>query len=398
MPTTEAIDLRLAVITHEFPTEEHSCQGYVFYDLIRELQKHCSVRVFCLLHSYPRQQFLRPRTFQPAIFGRPLSGVDVEFVNYPSLPVITRPFNALTAARRAHPRIARWRPDLLLAFFLYPQGCAAISIGRQLKIPVILGARGSDLLRIPDLLTKWQISKALRSASAVQGVSLDLVERAIDLGADPQHARCIPNGCDRSIFYPRDKRVARRALDLDEEQQHILFVGRLVRLKGIQDLIQSLELLKARTKPIRLICIGQGPMESELRELAARLGLTGYVLFAGPKRNQEIGQWMGAADLLCLPSYSEGSPSVILEALSSGRPVVASAVGGIPDLIDDRCGILVPPQSPDQLAQALDQALDRTWDAKEISLRFGRTWSEAARETLDLCSRFVPISKSSACV
>ena len=78
-------------------------------------------------------------------------------------------------------------------------------------------------------------------------------------------------------------------------------------------------------------------MESDLRQLAARLGVTDRVLFTGSKQNEEIGQWLGAADLLCLPSYSEGSPSVILEARSpAAGPVVASAVGGIPDLIDSQ--------------------------------------------------------------
>jgi teichuronic acid biosynthesis glycosyltransferase TuaC len=390
MPIAELNDLRLAAITNEFPTVEQPDEGYVFHNLIHELQKHCTARAFCLLPSYPRHRFLRPRTFKAQSFGHPLSGVEVEFVAFPSLPVLTRPFNALTARRHAHSHIASWRPNVILAYFIYPQGCAAVSIGRRLNIPVILGARGSDLLRIPDPLAKWQTSAALRSASAVIGVSRQLVGRAIALGADPERTVCIPNGCHSSIFHPRDKRTARRALGLDEDRQHVLFVGRFVHLKGIQDLIQALARLKKRSKAVRLVCIGHGPMERELHELAGRIGVSDCVLFTGPKENQEIGQWLGAADLLCLPSYSEGSPSVILEALSSGRPVVASAVGGIPDLIDDRCGILVPPRSPDRLAWALDEALDRSWDAKEISLRFGRTWPEVARETLDLCSRFVP--------
>jgi teichuronic acid biosynthesis glycosyltransferase TuaC len=398
MPIADRNDLRLAVITNEFPTVAQPEAGYVFYDLMRELQKHCTLRAFCLLPSYPPYRFLRPRTYSAQSVGRPLSGVDVEFVGFPSLPVLTRPFNALTAGTHAHSHVASWRPDVILAYFIYPQGCAAVSIGGRLNVPVILGARGSDLLRISDPLAKWQISRALRSASGVMGVSRHLVERAIDLGADPGRAVCIPNGCHNSIFHPRDKRTARRALGLDEDQQHILFVGRLVHLKGIQDLIHALARLKKRSRPVRLVCVGQGPMERELRELAGRLDVTDRVLFTGPKQNHEIGQWLGAADLLCLPSYSEGSPSVILEALSSGRPIVASAVGGIPDLIDHRCGILVPPRSPDRLAVALDEALEKSWDAKEISQRFGRTWPEVARETLDFCSGYVPSAMSKACV
>jgi teichuronic acid biosynthesis glycosyltransferase TuaC len=390
--------LRLALITHEFPTVAHPDEGCVFYDFARELQKHCAVRIFCLSPSYPRHRFLGPRTFKPHSLGRPVSNVDVTFVRFPSLPVLTRPLNAVIARSRAQSQVASWQPDAILAYFIYPQGCAAVSIGERLKIPVILGARGSDLLRISDPFAKWQISRALRSAAAVTGVSQDLVQHAIRLGADPEHSVCILNGCHKSIFHPRDKRTARRALGLDEDQQHILFVGRLVQLKGIQDLIHALALLKNRSRPVKLLCVGQGPMERDLSALAGRLGVNDQVVFAGPKRNDEIGDWLGAADLLCLPSYSEGSPNVILEALSSGRPVVASAVGGIPDLIDDRCGILVPPRSPDRLAAALGAALDRSWDAHEISLRFGRAWSDVARDTLNLCSRYLPASLGQVCV
>ena len=175
-----------------------------------DLQKDCTARVFCLSPNYPQHRFFMPRTYAAQSFGRPFSirrrmpGVWSRSL---SLPVLTRPFNAFTAGRLAKAHIASWCPDAILAYFIYPQGCAAASIGRRLNIPVILGARGSDLLRISDPLAKWQISKALQSAAAVTGVSRDLVDHAIALGADPEHAVCIPNGCHSSIFYPRDKRA-----------------------------------------------------------------------------------------------------------------------------------------------------------------------------------------------
>ena len=98
-----------------------------------------------------------------------------------------------------------------------------------------------------------------------------------------------------------------------------------------------------------------------------------------------MARWLAASDLLCLPSHSEGCPNVVLEALYSGRPVVATDVGGTPELVDDTCGILVPKGDVPALADALARALARSWDADVISRTHGRTWDDVARETFEVC-------------
>src|SRR5690606_33272769 len=90
-----------------------------------------------------------------------------------------------------------------------------------------------------------------------------------------------------------------------------------------------------------------------------------------------------------LPSYSEGHPNVLVEALACGRPVVATDVGGIPEVVDDGCGILVPPRDARALARALAQTLDRDWDDEILSRRFSRDWDAVARDTLHACMETV---------
>ena len=105
---------------------------------------------------------------------------------------------------------------------------------------------------------------------------------------------------------------------------------------------------------------------------------------AGRATSAEVAQWMAASNAFCLPSYSEGCPNVVVEALACGRPVIACDVGGIPELVDDTCGVLLPPQDPDRLAGAIRATLDRPWDEALIARKAKRSWEDCARETMDV--------------
>ena len=97
---------------------------------------------------------------------------------------------------------------------------------------------------------------------------------------------------------------------------------------------------------------------------------------------------MRAADLFCLPSYSEGCPNVVVEALACGRPVVATRVGGIPELVKGTCGMLIPPRDIGELRRALDAALSKQWDGEEIARTSRRSWKDVAAETFAVCRRW----------
>jgi glycosyltransferase involved in cell wall biosynthesis len=207
------------------------------------------------------------------------------------------------------------------------------------------------------------------------------------LGAPPSRVHTILNGCDRSIFSQQDTVAARRRLGFPEDAELVLFVGHLIRDKGIGDLIEAWERLSGKRRRLRLAFIGEGSMESSLRKLDQE-----RVLLLGPKTAGEVAQWLAACNLLCLPSYSEGCPNVVLEALACGRPVVATTVGAIPDLLDDTCGIQVPPGNARALKNALAEALESSWDSSLIARRHGRGWQDAAAETLEVCRRAARLS------
>jgi glycosyltransferase involved in cell wall biosynthesis len=135
-----------------------------------------------------------------------------------------------------------------------------------------------------------------------------------------------------------------------------------------------------RAERPRAICllVGDGPDKPILDAAIARLGLADTVLFQPPCQTEQIAVWMAAADLVTLPSYAEGCPNVIIEALASGRPVVASNVGGIPELLHDKFGRLVPPRAAAALARGLNETLSQPWDNQWIADKNDRDWTEVA--------------------
>ena len=136
----------------------------------------------------------------------------------------------------------------------------------------------------------------------------------------------------------------------------------------------------------RLVVVGAGPERAALLRLATREGVERQVSFLGALPQTEVADWIGAADVLCLASHSEGLPNVIVEALASGVPVVATSVGGVPEVVvDGENGILVPPADPVRLAAALSSALERTWDSATVSASVAHlTWQRLAERNLQV--------------
>jgi len=267
----------------------------------------------------------------------------------------------------------RERCDVLLASWLYPDACSALNLAEKLGVPCVVKAHGSDVHQIARRLDVEPIVRAhLPRATAAVAPSRPLVRALVALGSPPAHTHHVPNGVDRNVFSPRDREEARRSLRVSSDDRLIVFVGRLTREKGVAELLQA----HARLKDTTLAVVGDGPMRSNVAE-AIRRGAR--ILAPGPQPLARVADWMAAADVLTLPSWSEGTPNVVLEALAMGRPVVATSVGGMPDvLIENRTGHLVPPRDVPALEDALRRALARTWDAREIAALGPCSWEESA--------------------
>lgn len=289
-------------------------------------------------------------------------GIPVEYPRYWFTPRVLRGCygwfyrNSIqTVFERA---ILQFQPDVVLASWAYPDGWAAACLGHRARLPVVINVVGSDVL-LAQGVRRRRTAEALRRADGVWAVSQDLANHVLDMGVEQRKVRVIYNGVDTQRFSPGDQHAARArlGLPLEENRRLVLFVGNLVPVKGLDVLIAALT--EVRSAGIEFECrlIGEGPLQGALRRQAAAAGIGDRVTFVGPVAHEGLADWFRAADVVVLPSRSEGVPNVLLEAAACGTPYVASRVGGIPEIAGTSRNVLVPPDNASALAEGLIQAL-----------------------------------------
>jgi glycosyltransferase involved in cell wall biosynthesis len=171
------------------------------------------------------------------------------------------------------------------------------------------------------------------------------------------------NGVDSALFYPRDRAAARAELGIPRDAQLALYVGNLKPEKGVAELARAWPAVAQQLPRAELAVVGGGPLAGEVE---AQAGARTRMI--GPQPLDRVPLWMAACDVLVLPSHSEGTPNVALEALASGRRIVATAVGGTPDLLTSPVlGALVPPRDVPALATALVTALQTPYDPAAVA-------------------------------
>jgi teichuronic acid biosynthesis glycosyltransferase TuaC len=376
--------LKVTVVTPIFPIPAQPYRGQAVYQIVLALSKRADVSVIC---PFPRY----PKWFQPTYDHRlpDLSyspfGVTTRYFEYPALPGLTRCVNGLICAKYLEAYFRERPPDVACNFWLYPEGYATVAVARRLGIPAVVGSIGSDLNRIADPVSRWFTRLAMKQAAFVVTKSEHLRERAIQMGINASKVQTIRNGCNSSVFHLRDRSAARAHLAIDDKAELVLFVGRLDAAKGIEELLEAFASLASRRPNLRLAFVGDGPGSGHLRSKAKDLALEDRVILNGACPSHKVAQWLAAANVLALPSYNEGYPNVVIEALSCGRPVIATNVGGIVELVNEESGILIPRRDSRALANAIEKAMERRWDEHSISEQFRRGWDQAADELLRIC-------------
>ena len=376
--------LRIAVVTPELPSREYPNRGRSVYQMLNCLAEYSELEAFCPLPRYP-PGFLPRFDYRETSLSYSLPNVRSKYFEYPAIPVVSRPLNGFLCAHFLEPYLEKFRPDVILNFWVYPAGFAALNVGRKLHTPVVIGSIGSDLNGIPDPVSRWLTRRTLHGASSVITKSKELRSLAVYLGADPETTYVVANGCDGRLFFPGCRDAARLALKVPSKAELILFVGRMHQRKGIGDLLDAVSLLAPQRPNLQLVYVGDGPQLEATRERARGLNLGSVVNFAGACAPQDVARWLAASNLLALPSYSEGCPNAVIEALACGRPVVATRVGGIPDLVNSECGALVPAGEVEALQLSIADVLNRTWDEEAIAQASRRSWREVAEEMLAIC-------------
>jgi glycosyltransferase involved in cell wall biosynthesis len=361
-----------------FPDKAEPYRGLDNVTILHRLKSHYDIRVIC------------PR---PTLFGSPArnprSDTDSVFepIYVPAryVPKLGSFFNHKLMTRALAAPIARlraeWNFDVVLSSWIYPDSCAVASLIHDR--PFVSIAQGSDVHQYLKMPARREvILSAMRRAAGIITRSAKLSHLLAEAGLDKNKLHPIYNGIDFEQFRPGDKQSVRKALNLPETAPVILFVGNFYAIKNPLLLVKA----HAQIPNAHLVTIGGGPLEKEAQALAAQLGTRNRITFAGRKLANEVAKYMQAADVLALPSQNEGVPNVILEAFASGLRVVASRVGGIPEVHhSDIHGRLIPVGDISALADALRETLSTPGDTNAIrqhALQF--SWERATAEYLSV--------------
>lgn len=274
--------------------------------------------------------------------------------------------------------------DLIDAQYFYPDGVAASLIARRFDLPLLITALGSDINLIGRYrLPRKAMLKAAGEAAGNIAVSKALATSMLDLGMPEDKMHVFHNGVDLEYFCPGDVDRSRRELSLDGAV--MLSVGVLKEAKGHDLAIR----LAGEVPNARLMVIGSGPDRERLERLADSLGIGDRVRFTGALDQSALRTCYRAADALILMSRREGMPNVILESIACGTPVIASAVGGIPEILtDDAAGRLVAERSLTALKDAWTSLSSQRPDRESVRRHAENfSWDDTIEELSTLMAR-----------
>ncbi len=377
--------MRVLVVTKIFPSSLEPLSAPFNRQQIGALAEECDVEVLVAIPHVPLARI----TSLPARASRLASlparervhGVDVTYVRQLYVPKVGLPVAVpLYLASLLPYRKRVLAADVVLATWAYPDGCAAVLAARACGKPCVVKVHGTDVnVVLKKPAARAVAARVLPIADAVVAVSRPLRDAMVELGAARARTHLVGNGVDAAVFHPRSRTEARRERDIPEDARVVLFVGRVEPQKGVLDLLDAFERVRARIPNTMLVLAGDGVSSEQVRARVGRWGAAGgRVLGALP--HAEIATWMAACDVTTLPSWAEGTPNVVLESLASGRPVVGTRVGGIPDVLaDERSGVLVPPRNAQGLGDAIVGALERRWDEVAVAACGPRSWRESAQ-------------------
>lgn len=314
-----------------------------------------------------------------------IDGIPVKRPRYLALPskyfrAVAGAFMFYGAIRTIKCLYESFKFDIIHAHTITPDGHAALFLKRAFKVPVICSIRGSDLKQYPRYSEAvYKASRrVLEESDAIITVSRDLANEATGMARVLISPYVIYNGVDTTKFRrAEDKEKIRESLGLPLHSRIISFVGRCVSDKGIFELFESFLGIEKTFKDVCLLIVGEGEDRLTIEKRVEECGLAGKVIFKGMVSHDKIPLYLNASDIFALPTYSEGMANVIYEAMACGLPVVATCVGGIPEVVSHEGeGLLCRPRN----SKDLEECLVRLVNDQGLSEEMGRRGRDKMRE------------------
>jgi glycosyltransferase involved in cell wall biosynthesis len=345
-------------VTTSFPTRKGNYRGTFILDLAKALQKHGVIVRVITTHN--------PGTKKREV----LEGVEVIRPQY----LWPEKLEILQQVSGGLPEM--WRKNYLTRFIIWPylvrMGLAIAQYARDFDVihaqwtlsaalayathfyhkrPYLVTVHGSDIYQAAQIPIFREITKRiLNHSDQIIAISHSMAEETSKLGIPPENIRLLPNGVNTNFFHPPEK----------PREKLAVFAGSLIARKGVQPLLEAVPKLIQAKPDYKLVIVGDGPKREEMQQIVHSKGLEDSIDLTGAQTPDEVREWMQRAKIFVLPSLEEGMGVVLLEALACGTPCVATKVGGIPDVINDRVGLLVPANDSQALAMAMIRLIDDT--------------------------------------
>ena len=363
--------MRILALSHLYPHTAEPRYG-IFVARQLEAMAKCGAEITLLVPRPYRPKFLlsalgRSKTLTHETELIPFDGVEARMIVHPALPgAWYKSYVGSVAAKVASATVRELHQqqkfDVIYATDLYVSGDMAWRLGEQFGIPSTCLAIGSDVNEVPHLSPRLSATfdTIVNKLSGTLACGESLAEIIEQKRSD--HCLCVYGVVDTERFKPTDDRASLRdALRLPQDKTIFLYVGYLWKRKGLLELIQAFERLQKQHGQCHLVLCGEGEDEVAIRQAATDSSQAQSIQFAGAVPPDEIHRYMQASDVFTLPSYNEGMPNAVMEAMACGLPVVATSVGGLPAALKDCEGaILVPPREVSPLAEALFSTVDET--------------------------------------
>lgn len=372
-----AVRPKLLVLSSLFPSEAQPAAGLFIRERMLRVARHLELVVVAPQPWFPGQglvRLFRPH-FRPMApkFER-MQGVEVHRPCFFSVPGVLKwtdgYFMALGSGMTVR-RLVRARGlNLIDAHFGYPDGSAAVLLGRWLKLPVMITLRGKEERQLRQPVAA-ALRRAILRADRLLAVSEALKQVALHVGAKGERITVVGNGIDLDKFSPIPQQAARATLGLPADGKVLVSVGTLVERKGFHRVFEALPELMRRHSNLHYLVVGgpgpEGDISARLRASVAELGLAGRVHFLGHYAPEKLHVPLSAADVFVLATSYEGWANVFLEAMACGLPVVTTRVGGNAEVVaSSEVGALVTLGDQDALTRALADALAKPWDREKI--------------------------------
>lgn len=376
--------MKVLVFTTVFPNPAQPAHGLFVYERLRHTAARVQLRLVVPVCWFRRRGIRRHERYRSLPVSHP------SFFYLPGVcKVLDGLWLFLSSIWAVHRVRRRFDFDVIDAHFGFPDGVAAVLLGRWFRRPVVLTLRGSELTTTRFALRARMLRWAIARADRVVAVSHELAELATGAGPSAP-VQVIENGVAVNEFTPLEKTTARRALGVPDRAILIVSVGHLAPIKGFDLFLRSLPPLFRELPSAQYVIVGgpsasSGRYPARLQALIEALGLSGRVTITGTVARDAVVRWLSAADLFVLSSEREGSPNALREALACGCPVVAADVGDVRRILSAEAGLIVGDrQQAAEWHRAVRTALRSEWDRAAIRASVEScAWSGVAARTVE---------------